>query len=112
MRLMDSILAFPSLLLALVLVAILGPSLTNGMIAIALVLQPHFVRLTRPAVMTEKPKDYVTASRLAGAGPLRLAFRTMLTNFTAPTIGQATHSIATTLPRPACPGLLRIGLTH
>src|SRR3546814_184160 len=63
MRLMDIILAFPSLLLALVLVAILGPSLTNGMIAIALVLQPHFVRLTRAAVMTEKSKDYVTASR-------------------------------------------------
>ncbi|PLU61991.1 dipeptide ABC transporter permease DppC, partial [Sinorhizobium medicae] len=47
MRLMDIILAFPSLLLALVLVAVLGPGLTNAMIAIALVFQPHFVRLTR-----------------------------------------------------------------
>ncbi len=54
MRLMDIILAFPSLLLALVLVAILGPSLLNAMIAIALVLQPHYVRLTRAAVMNER----------------------------------------------------------
>ena len=53
MRLMDVILAFPSLLLALVLVAILGPSLRNAMIAIAIVLQPHFVRLTRASVMGE-----------------------------------------------------------
>ena len=49
MRLMDIMLAFPSLLLALVLVAILGPSLINAMIAIAIVLQPHYVRLTRAA---------------------------------------------------------------
>ena len=54
MRVMDIILAFPSLLLALVLVAVLGPGLINAMIAIALVLQPHFVRLTRAAVMAEK----------------------------------------------------------
>ncbi len=94
MRLMDIILAFPSLLLALVLVAILGPGLTNGMIAIALVLQPHFVRLTRAAVMAEKSKDYVTASRLAGAGPLRLMFRTILPNCTAPLIVQATLSFS------------------
>ena len=56
MRVMDIILAFPSLLLALVLVAVLGPGLINAMIAIALVLQPHFVRLTRAAVMAEKTK--------------------------------------------------------
>ncbi len=60
MRLMDLILAFPSLLLALVLVAILGPGLFNMMIAISLVLQPHFVRLTRSAVLGELGKDYVT----------------------------------------------------
>ena len=59
MRVMDIILAFPSLLLALVLVAVLGPGLFNAMIAIALVLQPHFVRLTRAAVMAEKNREYV-----------------------------------------------------
>ena len=57
MRLMDIVLSFPSLLLALVLVTVLGPSLINAMIAIALVLQPHFVRLTRAAVRSDRPKD-------------------------------------------------------
>ena len=60
MRIMDIILAFPSLLLALVLVAIIGPGLVNAMLAIALVLQPHFARLTRAAVMAEKNREYVT----------------------------------------------------
>nr|WP_320197642.1 ABC transporter permease subunit [Agrobacterium sp. rho-13.3]MDX8306476.1 ABC transporter permease subunit [Agrobacterium sp. rho-13.3]MDX8307193.1 ABC transporter permease subunit [Agrobacterium sp. rho-13.3] len=109
MRLMDIILAFPSLLLALVLVAILGPSLTNGMIAIALVLQPHFVRLTRAAVMAEKSKDYVTASRLAGAGPFRLMFRTILPNCTAPLIVQATLSFSNAILDAAALGFLGMG---
>jgi len=78
MRVMDIVLAFPSLLLALVLVAILGPSLTNAMIAIAIVLQPHYVRLTRASVMSERSKDYVTAARVAGAGRLRLMFSTAI----------------------------------
>ena len=59
MRVMDIILAFPSLLLALVLVTILGPGLFNAMLAIALVLQPHFARLVRAAVMAEKNREYV-----------------------------------------------------
>ncbi len=109
MRLMDIILAFPSLLLALVLVAILGPSLTNGMIAIALVLQPHFVRLTRAAVMAEKSKDYVTASRLAGAGPMRLMFKTILPNCTAPLIVQATLSFSNAILDAAALGFLGMG---
>ncbi|MCF6368979.1 ABC transporter permease subunit [Rhizobium sp. TRM95001] len=109
MRLMDIILAFPSLLLALVLVAILGPGLINGMIAIALVLQPHFVRLTRAAVMTEKTRDYVTASRLAGAGPFRLMFRTILPNCTAPLIVQATLSFSNAILDAAALGFLGMG---
>jgi dipeptide transport system permease protein len=90
MRVMDIILAFPSLLLALVLVAVLGPGLFNAMIAISLVNQPHFVRLTRAAVMTEKTKDYVVGSKVAGAGTLRLMFLTILPNCLAPLIVQAT----------------------
>jgi dipeptide transport system permease protein len=58
MRVMDIILAFPSLLLALVMVAILGPGLVNAMLSIALVYQPHFARLTRAAVMGEKGREY------------------------------------------------------
>ena len=86
MRVMDIILAFPSLLLALVLVAILGPSLINAMIAIAIVLQPHYVRLTRAAVMGERGKDYVIAARVNGAKLPRLMFKTVLPNCTAPLI--------------------------
>ncbi len=109
MRIMDIILAFPSLLLALVLVAVLGPGLTNAMIAIALVLQPHFVRLTRAAVMAEKNREYVTAARVAGAGPLRLMFRTILPNCTAPLIVQATLSFSNAILDAAALGFLGMG---
>ena len=68
MRLMDVMLALPSLLLAVAVVAVLGPGLANAMFAIAIVMLPHFVRLTRGAVLGELAKDYVQASRLAGAG--------------------------------------------
>jgi dipeptide transport system permease protein len=109
MRIMDVILAFPSLLLALVLVAILGPGLLNAMIAISLVLQPHFVRLTRAAVLTEKGKDYVVAARVAGAGPLRLMTRTILPNCLAPLIVQATLSFSTAILDAAALGFLGMG---
>lgn len=109
MRLMDIILAFPSLLLALVLVAVLGPGLTNAMIAIALVLQPHFVRLTRAAVMAEKGREYVIAARVAGAGSLRLMFRTILPNCLAPLIVQATLSFSNAILDAAALGFLGMG---
>ncbi len=109
MRVMDVILAFPSLLLALVLVAILGPGLINAMIAISLVLQPHFVRLTRAAVLTERGKDYVIAARVAGAGPMRLMTRTILPNCLAPLIVQATLSFSTAILDAAALGFLGLG---
>ncbi len=109
MRLMDIILAFPSLLLALVLVAVLGPGLTNAMIAIALVFQPHFVRLTRAAVMTEKNRDYVVAAKVAGARPLRLMFKTILPNCMAPLIVQATLSFSNAILDAAALGFLGMG---
>lgn len=109
MRLMDIILAFPSLLLALVLVAVLGPGLTNAMIAIALVLQPHFVRLTRAAVMAEKNRDYVVAAKVAGAGHLRLMFRTILPNCLAPLIVQGTLSFSNAILDAAALGFLGMG---
>ena len=109
MRLMDIILAFPSLLLALVLVAILGPSLINAMIAIALVLQPHYVRLTRASVINERTKDYVTASKVAGAGLPRLMFITVLPNCLAPIIVQAALSFSTAILDAAALGFLGMG---
>lgn len=109
MRLMDLILAFPPLLLALVLVAILGPSMLNAMIAIAIVYQPHFARLTRAAVMSEYNRDYVTSSRLAGAGHLRLMFLTILPNCLAPLIVQATLSFSNAILDIAALGFLGMG---
>jgi len=109
MRVMDVILAFPSLLLALVLVAVLGPGLLNAMIAIALVLQPHFVRLTRAAVMSEKTKEYVISARVAGAGPLRLMTKTILPNCLAPLIVQATLSFSSAILDAAALGFLGMG---
>ncbi len=109
MRIMDIILAFPSLLLALVLVAVLGPGLVNAMIAISLVNQPHFVRLTRAAVMTEKSKDYVVGSKVAGAGTLRLMFLTILPNCLAPLIVQATLAFSAAILDAAALGFLGMG---
>ncbi|MGX1305539.1 dipeptide transport system permease protein [Amorphus suaedae] len=109
MRVMDVILAFPSLLLALVLVAILGPGLLNAMIAIALVLQPHFVRLTRAAVLSERNKEYVISARVAGAGNIRLMLKTILPNCLAPLIVQATLSFSTAILDAAALGFLGMG---
>jgi dipeptide transport system permease protein len=109
MRIMDVILAFPSLLLALGLVAILGPALVNAMIAIAVVLLPHFVRLTRSSVMVEKDKEYVIASRLAGAGHMRLMVNTILPNCMAPLIVQATLSFSSAILDAAALGFLGMG---
>lgn len=109
MRLMDILLAFPSLLLALVLVAILGPGLFNAMLAIAVVLQPHFARLTRAAVLAEKNREYVVAARVAGAGHLRLMFRTILPNCLGPLIVQATLSFSHAILDAAALGFLGMG---
>ncbi|MFC3058211.1 ABC transporter permease subunit [Paenirhodobacter populi] len=109
MRVMDVVLAFPSLLLALVLVAVLGPGLLNAMIAIAIVYQPHFARLTRAAVMGEKAREYVTAARVAGAGNLRLMFKTILPNCLAPLIVQATLSFSSAILDAAALGFLGMG---
>ncbi|CAI9402791.1 Dipeptide transport system permease protein DppC [Pleomorphomonas sp. T1.2MG-36] len=109
MRVMDVILAFPSLLLALTLVAILGPGLTNAMIAIAIVAQPHYVRLTRAAVLSERNRDYVTAARVSGAGPIWLMFVTILPNCMAPLIVQAALSFSGAILDAAALGFLGMG---
>jgi len=109
MRLMDIMLALPSLLLAVAVVAILGPGLMNAMYAIAIVMLPHFVRLTRAAVIGEMGKDYVAASRLAGAGTPRLMFDTVLPNCAAPLIVQATLGFSTAILDAAALGFLGLG---
>lgn len=108
-RLMDIILAFPSFLLALVLVAVLGPTLTNAMIAIAVVQLPHYVRLTRATVLSELTKDYVTAAKVVGVGTFRLMFITILPNCMAPLIVQAALSFSTAILDAAALGFLGMG---
>ncbi len=109
MRLMDIILALPSLLLALAIVAILGPSLQNAILAIAIVVLPHYVRLTRASVIGEKNKDYVTASRVCGSGPFRMMFSVLLPNCMAPLIVQATLGFSTAILDAAALGFLGMG---
>ena len=109
MRLMDIMLALPSLLLAVAVVAILGPGLANAMYAIAIVLLPHFVRLTRAAVIGELAKDYVAASRIAGAGTVRLMFDCVLPNCAAPLIVQGTLGFSTAILDAAALGFLGLG---
>jgi len=109
MRVMDVILAVPSLLLALVLVALLGPSLLNAMLAIAIVLQPHYVRLTRASVLAERSRDYVTSARVVGASRLRLMFVTVLPNCLGPLIVQAALSFSTAILDAAALGFLGMG---
>jgi len=109
MRLMDIILTLPSLLLAIVIVAILGPGLMNAMLAVAVVILPHYVRLTRAAVITETSKDYVTAARANGAGVFRLMFSEVLPNCSAPLIVQASLGVSTAILDAAALGFLGLG---
>lgn len=109
MRLVDIMLAIPSLLLTIGVVTILGPSLTNAAIAIAVVSIPSYVRLTRAAVLNEINRDYVTASRVAGAGVLRLMFVVILPNCLAPLIVQMTMGISNAILELAALGFLGIG---
>ncbi len=109
MRSMDIMLALPSLLLAIVIVAILGPSLVNAAMAVVIVQLPHFVRLTRAAVISEIDKDYVMASRISGAGILRLMLITVLPNCMAPLIVQATLGFSTAVLDLAALGFLGLG---
>ncbi len=109
MRLMDVMLALPSLLMAIVIVAILGPSLVNAAMAVVIVQLPHFVRLTRAAALTELGKDYVIASKVAGAGTLRLMWITVLPNCMAPLIVQATLGFSSAILDLAALGFLGMG---
>jgi len=109
MRLMDIVLTLPSLLLAIVIVAILGPGLINAMLAVAIVVLPHYVRITRAAVIAEASRDYVVAARMAGAGHWRLLFNEILPNCTAPIIVQASLGISAAILDAAALGFLGLG---
>ena len=109
MRVVDIMLALPSLLLALVLVAIFGPSIVNASIALTFVALPHYIRLTRAAVLVEVNRDYVTASGVAGAGMLRQMFVNILPNCLAPLIVQASLGFSNAILDMAALGFLGMG---
>ncbi|GGZ87886.1 dipeptide ABC transporter permease DppC [Ignatzschineria indica] len=109
MRIVDIMLALPSLLLALVLVAIFGPSIVNASIALAFVALPHYIRLTRATALGEMEKDYVIASQVSGAGHLRQMFINVLPNCLAPLIVQATLGFSNAILDMAALGFLGMG---
>ncbi|NBB55292.1 dipeptide ABC transporter permease DppC [Pantoea vagans] len=109
MRVVDIMLALPSLLLALVLVAIFGPSIVNASVALTFVALPHYIRLTRAAVLVEVNRDYVTASGVAGAGMLRQMFVNILPNCLAPLIVQASLGFSNAILDMAALGFLGMG---
>jgi dipeptide transport system permease protein len=109
MRAMDVLLVFPSLLLAIVVVAILGPGLTNAMLAVAVVLLPAYVRLSRAAALGELAREYVVATRSAGAGVWRLMLLVVLPNCAAPLIVQATLGFSNAILDAAALGFLGLG---
>jgi len=94
MRLLDVLLAFPPILLAIAAIALLGPSSRNAPFAIAVVGVPAFGRVLRACALSEKPKDYVLASRACGATDLRILFRGILPNCVGPLMVQITIMVA------------------
>lgn len=108
MRFVDMMLSIPAILLAIVIVAILGPSLMNAMIAIGIVGVPTYARIVRASVLAEKNKEYVIASRVNGSTNLRLMFQVILPNCTTPIIVQATMGFASAVLEAA--GLSFLGL--
>src|SRR5499427_5860850 len=108
-RLMDLIMAVPSLVLAILIVAVLGPSLANTIVAVTIVYLPRYVRLLRASALSELGKDYVTAARVAGVGAWRLMFVTVLPNCLAPLIVQAALGVSDAILEAAALGFLGLG---
>ena len=109
MRLIDAILAFPALVLAIGVVAALGPDLRNAMIAIGIVQVPVYARLTRAQVLQLKNLEFVTAARSLGATPSRIVFRHLLPNLLNPLIVQASLSAAFAILAEATLSFLGLG---
>ncbi|OQY34784.1 MAG: diguanylate cyclase [Spirochaetaceae bacterium 4572_59] len=109
MRLIDMMLAFPYILLTIVIVAVLGPSLTNAMIAIGISQIPSYARVVRASVLAEKENDYVLAERALGASDRELMFGSILPNCLAPISVQATLGVGTAILDSAALSFLGLG---
>ena len=108
-RVMDLIMSIPDLVLAILAVAVLGPSLVNTIVAVTIVFLPRYVRLVRASALAELDKDYVMAARGAGVGPLRLMLSTVLPNCLAPLIVQAALGLSDAILEAAALGFLGLG---
>ena len=109
MRLMDVILSFPSILLAIVIVSILGPSLSNAMLAVGVVFIPQIARVVRSAVISVRERDYIEAERALGASDAQIVFSGVLPNSMAPLIVQSTLTLATAILDIAALSFLGLG---
>jgi peptide/nickel transport system permease protein len=108
-RLFDILLAFPSILLAIAIVAMLGPGLGNALIAIAIINIPTFGRLMRSRVLSVKAEDYILAARAMGMKNSRILFHHILPNCWAPIMVQGTLGFATAVIEAAALGFLGLG---
>jgi dipeptide transport system permease protein len=108
-RAMDLIMAVPGLVLAILIVAVLGPSLTNTIVAVTVVFLPRYVRLVRASALSELSKEYVTAARVIGVSKLRLMFATVLPNCLAPLIVQSALGVSEAILEAAALGFLGLG---
>lgn len=108
-RIFDILLAFPSILLAIAIVAILGPSLQNALYAIAIVNIPTYGRLVRAKVLSLKSEEYITAARAIGMTNNRILLTHILPNSLTPIIVQGTLGIATAIIEAAALGFLGLG---
>ncbi len=109
MRTMDLIIAVPGLVTAILIVAVLGPNLTNTIVAVTVVYLPRYVRLVRASALGELGKDYVIAAQVSGVGKLRLMFVTVLPNCLAPLIVQAALGVSEAILEAAALGFLGLG---
>ena len=109
MRLMDVILAFPSILLEIVIVSILGQGLTNALLAVGVVLLPQIARVVRSSVLSIRERDYVEAERAIGASDGQIVFSAILPNSLAPLIVQSTLALATAILDVAALSFLGLG---
>ncbi|MCL4560009.1 MAG: ABC transporter permease [Chloroflexi bacterium] len=109
MRTMDVLMAFPSLLLAIAIVSVLGPGLINALLAIGFVSIPVYARLVRATILSVKELDYVSASRALGASHMSLLFNRILPNALTPLIVRGTLGIATAILDAAALSFLGLG---
>jgi peptide/nickel transport system permease protein len=109
MRLMDVVLSFPSILLAILIVSVLGASLTNAMLAIGIVFIPQMARVVRSAVISVRDRDFIEAERALGAGNAQIVVSGVLPNSMAPLIVQATLTLATAILDVAALSFLGLG---